>query len=95
MQFSAIWGMLADLWLAIMISFKPTTLAVFKDPTLLIRPSALSRLFMANIWEQYGPGTDQNARGEKEKLIRPYASGVVVDAGAGKLFVVSEFFREL
>ncbi|KAL1753674.1 S-adenosyl-L-methionine-dependent methyltransferase [Schizophyllum commune] len=38
---------------------------------------------MAKIWEQYGPGTDQNSRAEKEKLIRPYAKGVVVDAGAG------------
>ncbi|KAI5885471.1 uncharacterized protein SCHCODRAFT_02603371 [Schizophyllum commune H4-8] len=38
---------------------------------------------MARIWEQYGPGTDQNSRAEKEKLIRPYAKGVVVDAGAG------------
>ncbi|KAL1694047.1 hypothetical protein GGG16DRAFT_48162 [Schizophyllum commune] len=38
---------------------------------------------MAKIWEQYGPGTDQNSRAEKEKLIRPYARGVVVDAGAG------------
>ncbi|KAL1730951.1 S-adenosyl-L-methionine-dependent methyltransferase [Schizophyllum commune] len=38
---------------------------------------------MAKIWEQYGPGTDQNSRAEKEKLIRPHANGVVVDAGAG------------
>ncbi|KAL1745254.1 S-adenosyl-L-methionine-dependent methyltransferase [Schizophyllum fasciatum] len=38
---------------------------------------------MAQIWEQYGPGTDENSRAEKEKLIRPYATGVVVDAGAG------------
>ena len=83
MKFSAIWGMLSDLWLAITIGFKPTLLAVLNNPSLLLHPSAISRFFMAKIWEQYGPGTDQNSRAEKEKLIRPYAKGVVVDAGAG------------
>ncbi|KAL1676542.1 S-adenosyl-L-methionine-dependent methyltransferase [Schizophyllum commune] len=83
MKLSAIWGILAHLWLAVTIGFKPTLLAVFRDPRLLLRPTAVSRIFMAALWETFGPAIDQNIRAEKERLIRPHASGVVIDVGAG------------
>ncbi|KAL1658778.1 S-adenosyl-L-methionine-dependent methyltransferase [Schizophyllum commune] len=83
MKLSAIWGILAHLWLAVTIGFKPTLLAVFRDPRLLLRPTAVSRIFMAALWEKFGHAIDQNIRAEKERLIRPHASGVVIDVGAG------------
>ncbi|KAI5821514.1 hypothetical protein K523DRAFT_422498 [Schizophyllum commune Tattone D] len=83
MKLSAIWGILAHLWLAVTIGFKPTLFAVFRDPRLLLRPTAVSRIFMAALWEKFGPAIDQNIRAEKERLIRPHASGVVIDVGAG------------
>ncbi|TRM59778.1 S-adenosyl-L-methionine-dependent methyltransferase [Schizophyllum amplum] len=83
MNFSAILGLLTDLYLAFKFALVPSLLDTARQPSLLIRPIALSRIFMAHVWTAFGPGVDENSRLEKQKLITPYAHGVVLDAGAG------------
>lgn len=53
---------------------------VVKDPTLLWQ---VSRLFMAHVWEAFGPGIDQNGRTVKQTLLTPYANGTILELGAG------------
>ena len=78
-----IMGLLEDLSLAIYVALPKTILAIFRNPTLLFRPFALRRLFMAYVWEVYGTPTDQGGKRVKESLITPNARGVVLDLGAG------------
>jgi len=44
---------------------------------------AVSRLFMAEVWENFGQLVDEGGRSVKEGLIPPNAYGVVLDLGAG------------
>ncbi|KAF9005059.1 S-adenosyl-L-methionine-dependent methyltransferase [Cyathus striatus] len=77
--------------LSLLVDFKafvyagtwPTFKAILWNPTLLFRPTALSRVFMSHVWGMYGSSTDDNSRAVKEGLLTPYASGVVMDIGAG------------
>ena len=58
--------------------------AVRAEPSLLVRPQALSRTFFAEVWIPFGDGIDGNTKEIKEKLIRPHAYGTVLELGAGK-----------
>ncbi|KAF8595532.1 S-adenosyl-L-methionine-dependent methyltransferase [Ceratobasidium sp. AG-I] len=61
----------------------PTLRTVLKQPSLLVHPSSLSRLFFSYVWGTLGPGIDANAHAWKQPLLYPHASGVVLDVGAG------------
>ena len=76
-------SVLTDLRLAITIAILPTIRDVFHKPTLLFRPQALSRVFMAHLWVVVGDGSDTRSRDIKYQLINPNAYGSVLDVGAG------------
>ena len=80
---SAIWDIISHLWLGVTTGLKPTALAICNEPGLLLRPATISRVFMAALWDNFGPATNQNIRAETRRLIRAHASGVVIDVGAG------------
>jgi len=72
-----------DLRLAITASIFPTLRALASEPTLILRPHALSQLIMANVWAALGPGVDEGGRQVKDQLVTLNAYGVVLDVGAG------------
>ncbi|KLO10194.1 hypothetical protein SCHPADRAFT_943022 [Schizopora paradoxa] len=72
-----------DLKAAIKVAFMPTLKAILREPTLLFRPLEVRRAFMAHVWTAFGGNADAWMREDKEKLVRPNASGVVFDLGAG------------
>ena len=86
MKLSKALSLLTDLRFAITIAIIPTLRDVFRNPTLLIRPQALSRVFMAHLWVVYGDGSDSRSRDVKHHLINPNAYGSVLDIGAGWFF---------
>ena len=86
MKLSKALSLLTDLRFAITIAILPTLRDVFHNPTLLVRPQALSRVFMAHLWLVYGPGSDLRSRDIKNDLIKPNAYGSVLDVGAGWCF---------
>ena len=92
MKVSSAFGLLTDLWLAFREALLPTIYAIFKSPMILVRPHELSRIFMAHVWKLFGPGIDENSREIKEALIRPNATGVVLDIGAGRLCPATKFY---
>ncbi|PPQ85970.1 hypothetical protein CVT25_001669 [Psilocybe cyanescens] len=75
--------LLSDLKMAIVVALIPTLKAVAKEPTLLFRWQALSRIFFARMWMDFGDEVDGNCKDLKERLITPNAYGVVLDIGAG------------
>ena len=40
---------------------------------------------MAHVWTVYGDGVEAWLGEDKEKLVRPNATGIVLDLGAGEL----------
>jgi hypothetical protein len=92
MKLSNALSLLTDLRFAITIALLPTLRDVFHNPSLLVRPQALSRVFMAHLWVVYGDGADHRSRDVKHHLINPNAYGSVLDIGAGWLVVLSLFF---
>ncbi|KAJ6621340.1 hypothetical protein B0H10DRAFT_2432374 [Mycena sp. CBHHK59/15] len=83
MKFSASFGLIADLRAAIGVATLPTLRAIWREPSLVLRPTALSRTFMAAVWAAFAAPTDEGARAAKLKLISPHARGAVLDIGAG------------
>lgn len=84
MKLTAALSILADFRVVVQTAFIPVFLAILDSPSILLRPKALSRLFLAKIWAGgFGAGVDVGAREVKEGLITPYAQGVVLDLGAG------------
>jgi hypothetical protein len=83
MKLTAAFSLLQDLRIAIQTASLPTIYALINSPSLLFNPIAVSRLFMANIWVQFGRFVDEAGRAVKEDLIPPNAHGVVLDIGAG------------
>ena len=67
----------------------PTLRDAFRNPTLLFRPRALSRVFMAHLWVVIGESSDTGSRDIKNQLINPNAYGSVLDVGAGWCFFIS------
>jgi hypothetical protein len=85
MKFSDLLEMIDTMRVALMIGLPAVLRAIFAAPSLVFNPAALSRISMANIWIQFGNGSDQFARADKKLLITPHARGVVLDLGAGTL----------
>lgn len=85
MKLSAAFALFGDLGIAIQIAFWPTLVTIWHSPLLLLQPHKLSQAFMAHVWLVFGKGVDENGRPIKEELIRPYATGLVLDLGAGKV----------
>ncbi|TDL20388.1 hypothetical protein BD410DRAFT_725792 [Rickenella mellea] len=83
MKLSSIFGLFTDLRFAIQVTTIPALKVIFREPSLLLHPRELSRLFMAKLWERFGYFVDTNCRPSKEALITPNAHGVVLDLGAG------------
>jgi hypothetical protein len=82
MLFAAVFGLLPFLRL-IGAALWPTILAVWRAPSLLLRPQALSRIFMSHAWSALGNILDEDVKDAKRALITPHAHGIVVDIGAG------------
>jgi len=83
MRLAAAFSLLTDLRFAIKTAFFPTLNAILRSPSILLSPMAVSRLFMAEVWENFGQLVDEGGRSVKEGLIPPNAYGVVLDLGAG------------
>jgi len=88
MKLSNALSLLPDLKFGISVAIIPTLKSILWNPTLLFRPRALSRVFMAHLWATFGAGVDGNAKSVKEGLITPYAYGVVLDIGAGLCYFI-------
>ncbi|KAJ6518632.1 S-adenosyl-L-methionine-dependent methyltransferase [Mycena sanguinolenta] len=82
MKISASLGLLSDLRAAIRVATLPTLKAVYFEPSLVLRPASVSRIFMAAVWNTFAAPTDQGARATKDRLIS-HATGAVLDIGAG------------
>ncbi|KAJ2917316.1 hypothetical protein MD484_g3116, partial [Candolleomyces efflorescens] len=94
MKLTAAFSPVFDLITAVRIATGPTLRLILADPTLLLRPSAVSRMFMAKIWEGgFANGTDEGARPVKIDLITPNAEGTVLDLGAGHGHSIRYFDR--
>ena len=91
MKLAAALSLLQDILEAVPPAVIPTVWAIIQSPS-LIRPSALSRLFFANLWVPLGNGVNENNRAVKESLIIPNAYGVVLDIGAGYGFFATVTF---
>jgi len=83
MKFSAAFGLLNHFRAILGAALLPTLRAVFYSPSLLLRPHALSHIFMSHAWGLLGVGVDENSREVKEELVKANAYGVVLDIGAG------------
>ncbi|CAE6427208.1 unnamed protein product [Rhizoctonia solani] len=68
---------------AIQIGLVPTLRGIITQPSLLFSPSQLSHLFFSYVWLVMGPYIDSRSCSIKHDLLYPYASGVVLDIGAG------------
>lgn len=75
---------LGDIRGAVQIALFPTLCTIFKNPSILFHPVALSRIFMSHVWAAFGNGLDINNAELKAKLITSDAQGVVLDVGAGE-----------
>ncbi|KAJ7672631.1 hypothetical protein B0H17DRAFT_1084032 [Mycena rosella] len=83
MKLSASFGLISDLRAAFGVAALPTFRAVCQRPSLALRPTELSRIFMAAVWAAFAAPTDEGARPAKLALISPHATGAVLDIGAG------------
>jgi len=76
-----------DLLFGLQAAFFPTLTAIVLSPSLLIKWHALSKVFMVNLWIEFGHRVDQQAAEAKKKLLMSpenLPEGVVLDLGAGK-----------
>ncbi|KAJ3502689.1 hypothetical protein NLJ89_g8772 [Agrocybe chaxingu] len=55
------------------LAFLPTLGAIFRKPTLLIRPRQVSAIFFSHVWAVYGDEIDAGLRDVKTMLITPNA----------------------
>ncbi|KAL0948387.1 hypothetical protein HGRIS_010969 [Hohenbuehelia grisea] len=83
MKLLAAFALLIDLRAAIQAALLPTLYALWLEPLLLLRPTALSRTFMAYVWAAFADVVDEGGREVKADLITPNATGIVLDIGAG------------
>ncbi|CAE6460740.1 unnamed protein product [Rhizoctonia solani] len=67
----------------VQIGLVPTLRGIIAQPSLLLNPSRLSRLFFSHVWFVLGPRIDSHSCSTKYDLLHPHASGVVLDIGAG------------
>jgi hypothetical protein len=76
-----------DILFVIRAAFFPTLTAIVLSPSLLFRWHALSKVFMANLWVEFGHLVDHGSADVKMKLLMTpenLPEGVVLDLGAGK-----------
>ncbi|KAH7886773.1 S-adenosyl-L-methionine-dependent methyltransferase [Phlebopus sp. FC_14] len=83
MPLLARFSLLGDLRVAFQIALWPTLKQVWSNPSLLLQPTAISRIVMSHVWSTFGPGIDGNSVETKKGLVTQYAYGVVLDVGAG------------
>lgn len=86
-----LYGFFLDLHRSMGIALLPTLKAIVKDPLLIVKPLEVRRMYMAHVWSVYGDGIDESSKREKEKVVRANASGIVLDMGAGGVFVINDF----
>lgn len=79
-------NLLVDLALALKAALFPTIKRIIHEPSLLVRPTALSRVFMSYVWIVFGPAIDGSNAEVKTRLLTAHAFGVVLDIGAGEYF---------
>ena len=87
MKFSNAISPLYDILFVLRTALMPTLAAVLLNPFLLLNWNALSKLFMANLWGEFGKGVDENGREAKQRLFMIPGNepeGVVLDIGAGE-----------
>ncbi|KAF9261146.1 hypothetical protein L218DRAFT_906063 [Marasmius fiardii PR-910] len=61
-------------------AFIPTIIDVLQNPLCIFR---LSQTYMTHLWGVFSKHVDENVRPMKERVLSPYARGVVLDLGAG------------
>ncbi|KAJ7634141.1 S-adenosyl-L-methionine-dependent methyltransferase [Mycena polygramma] len=93
MKLSAAFGLVSDLRAAFGVATVPTLKAIANRPSLVLRPTLLSRTFMAAVWAAFAAPTDEGARPAKLTLI-PHATGAVLDIGAGHGHSIGYFDRK-
>lgn len=89
MKVSNILSPLFDILFVLRTALVPTITAILSDPTLLLRWSSLSKIFMATIWVEFGHEVDQKAREAKMRLLcipGNLPEGVILDVGCGESF---------
>ncbi|KAJ7449570.1 hypothetical protein FB451DRAFT_1343134 [Mycena latifolia] len=95
MKFSLNFELISDLSAAFGVATLPTIRAICRQPTLVLRPTEISRIFMAAVWTAFAAPTDEGARPTKLALISPHATGVVMDIGAGLGHSIDYFDRSM
>lgn len=83
MQLRNTFSLLTDLTYAIKIAFIPTIRDLTREPSLIIHPVSVSRIFMSHVWAFFGNAINENCREIKNALLYEDARGVVLDLGAG------------
>ncbi|KAJ7623333.1 hypothetical protein FB45DRAFT_925312 [Roridomyces roridus] len=94
MRLAASFGIWPDLFSALRVATLPTLGAIIREPSLIFRPTALSRQFMALVWAAFSSPTDEGARPTKLGLIKPHAKKTVLDIGAGHGHAIQYFERD-
>ncbi|KAL4262512.1 S-adenosyl-L-methionine-dependent methyltransferase [Pleurotus pulmonarius] len=79
MKLSAALGFLPHFWFVLRISIR----AVMLSPSLLLKPTLVSRISMTFVWQLFGNALDENGREVKADLMTQSAHGLVLDLGAG------------
>ncbi|KIY44181.1 hypothetical protein FISHEDRAFT_52488 [Fistulina hepatica ATCC 64428] len=82
-----------DIITGLRIGLWPTLKDLWRSPLLILRPRAVSHIYMAHVWRLFGQGIDANCENVKQPLIYPNASGTVLDLGAGYGHTVRYFDR--
>ncbi len=83
MKLSAALGFLPHFWFVLRISVPDTIRAVMLSPSLLLKPTLVSRISMTFVWQLFGNALDENGREVKADLMTQSAHGLVLDLGAG------------
>lgn len=83
MKLSSAMQPLGDIRYGFRAAWKPTLLALWQNPALLLSPAGVSRLFMAHLWTAFATPIDEGNRDLKRSVITANAYGVVLDLGAG------------
>jgi len=74
---------LQDLSFGTRHAFSPTLRGIYQHPRIIFNLRALSKLFFSHLWKAFADGVDGNSHQEKQKLITPHATGIVLELGAG------------
>jgi len=87
MKFSNAIGPLYDIFFVLRTALIPTLAGLHRNPALLLNWSGISKLFMANLWVDFGREVDEHSREAKQRLLMAPGNepdGVVLDIGAGE-----------